>query len=92
MNLSTAASMALVWLSAAIIQQYRNVYSQELKTEFSVRFGQIVTVMTGLLIVSCMSLFVALFIALITSYSMSTSIISVIILGLGFASMVIIFF
>lgn len=88
MNISTAASMALVWLSAAIIQQYRNAYSQELKTEFSVRFGQIVTVMTGLLVMSSSSLFVALFVALAASYTLVTSLISIVILCVGFIGMV----
>jgi hypothetical protein len=118
MNISTASSMALVWLSAGVIQQYRNVYSQELKTQFSIKFGQIVTVMTGplisfpllrpildrtmtitlthllssssvgLLVTCCLSLFVALFIALICSFSIVTAIISIIILSLGFLGMV----
>lgn len=128
MNISTAASMALVWLSAGLIQQYRNVYSQELKTQFSMKFGQIVTVMTGqfisslhispslnslltppnfsppllshvhlhlitwitigLLVTSALSLFVALFIALISSFSILTATISIVILSLGFIAMV----
>lgn len=88
MNISTAASMALIWLSCSIIQQYTNAYSQELRTIFSVKFGCTVVVMTALLIIDGLSLFGALFIAILTSYDIIPAIISVVVVTLGFIGMV----
>ena len=88
MNISTGASMALIWLSCSIIQQYTNAYSKELRTIFSVKFGSVVVLMTTILIIDAISLFGALFVAILSSFDSIPAIISIIIVLLSFIGMV----
>jgi hypothetical protein len=84
MNISTMSSLALIWLSCAILQQYTNAYSQKLRTTFSMRFGYLVTLMTIFLTLDGVSLFGALFVAIAATYDIIPTVISIAFVGLGF--------
>lgn len=77
MNVSTAASMAMIVLSAAIYQQFVNVYSKQLRIAFAAKFGHMVTVLTALLIADIGSLFGALFLVVGSTYSLSSAVVSI---------------
>lgn len=66
MNVSTACSMSLIILSAAIYQQFVNAYSKELRIDFAAKFGYMVNILTILLVSDICGLFGGLFIAVAT--------------------------